>query len=1154
MSAQIFIDKLEASNLLDATVINKLRSKVAKPGKTPPAQSVAKYCLEKGYLTQAQADRLLESMAQELAQTGGADLGVAENASVISAADLVEDDLVEEIVDLQASPDVLAQPMQAVQPVASLDDPFAVPTAAPADPYGGELGSNGNGSGNGSGNGDGNGDSQSDSKKFSGKRKHEQSFESRWIVLGSASLVILLLLGWFFATVILKGNSDEEFREAEELFANESYPASVDAYKDFIKNFKSDPNAKYAHVKFRLAEMKIAATGKDVSNTIEVFETNIEKITLVMADQIDDPPFEDEIRKMIALDTVTSAQKAANAAANESTVEGKESALAKAKDMMRLVNDGKFVPRSERELPSFSSMIEATQATLNNVENSITQEKDTVAAIAEANTKIEAGETYDAFQVYDRLTTKHPSAEADGRVIKLVTAISDKEQSLARKLDSLAENWQDATDAVSAAVVGRVSVPTFTGNPFPDLDENVSAFLVNGSVYGVDIGKGKIIWRHFVGYETSINPVRLENPDRYLICDEKNHRIRLVDPATGDTVWHKTIGEPFLRPTVAGNKIFISMTSGKVARVDSESGELSAIVQLPQKLIVPATSNASGNVLYQVGEHLNLYVLSASLTEINCVQAYYLGHRDGMIRVPPVLHQGILILPVNIDAKTCELKLLTNVKDSMELKVAGESHELKSNMIKSPKVFGNYIATVTVNGDVEVLELDSNDQEFSLASVAKKKLNLPTTQEIFYEAAVGKLWIGTKGIVQYAVVVAKQKIQDEAVADNADFFVGQMKYHEGLLVHVRKRAGSRMVSISGVSPNTLNEVWRLDVGGGLAGAPLVNNESVVAVNSQGDFYRLDDANVASKIVHESIHRASTTQQNLVFSRSVGFPDGGGFIIGPQDRKDSISFVPSNSSLPVSLAELNINNLRITSDPIKFMNGVLIGLNNGEIRLVIPRATNEDAIFVPQAKVGDEFLWQRPCQLSADSFAVANHDGRIFSIKYVPNNGTPYLAQVLEAKAPRKIIGPMVNTGNLLFTLGDGPNGNDLLAIDPANLKIKGSYELGGISTWGPEELAGKALATTSDGTLLAFSTDITTPDWQAKLPHGRATGRPVSWNNKIVITLKDGKVVIVEPDGSSVKTIETGEPFSGQSSLAGNKLYASGADGSICVIDLSLAE
>ena len=1148
MSAQIFIDKLEASNLLDADVINKLRKKVSKPGKVPQAQAVAKYCLEKGLLTQAQADKLLQSVAQDVKQhqaNQAQPLDVVQEATVISAADLVVEEPVaaeaqEEIVDLAANMPT-AQP---IQPVAEIADPFAVP-AGPVgnnDPYGG-----------GTAPADLN-EEPKEEKKFEGKRHQEQSFESKWIILGSASLVILLLLGWFFATVIMKGNSDEVFREAEELFATESYPASVEAYKEFIKNFKGDPNAKYAHVKFRVAEMKIAAAGKDIENTVKVFQGNIEKITLVMADQIDDPPFEDEIKKMIALDTVNSAQKAANAAANMPTVEEKEAELTKAVQMMKLVNDGKFVPRSERELPSFSSMIEATEATLNNVENSIVREKDTVAAMGEVAAKIDEGKTYEAFQIYDGLVTKHPSAEADKRVIEVVEKISKKEKELVRNLDPLAEKFPNVETSIPASIKSRISIPTFTGRPFSDLDGEVAAFRIEGSVYGVDVGKGKIIWRHFVGYETTIDPVWIDRPRRVVLSDQKNNHLKLVEPETGKTVWNVDIGEPFLRPTAVGNKIFVSMNSGKVARIDSETGEVSAMVQLPQRLTVPATSNPSGNVLYQVGEHLNIYVLSVSVSEISCVQAYYSGHRDGTIRVPPLFHQGVVIVPVNVDSNTCELRLLTNIKEKMELKVAGESQELKAIVTKNLQSFGNYIASLTINGNLEVFELDSNDEEFTLASVAKKQLNLPTSQEIFYAAANGKVFIGTKGIVQYAVVVAKQKIQDQAVGDNADFFVGEMVPYEELLVHVRKRAGSRMHSIAGVNPETLTEVWRLDIGGGLAGAPLVNNESVVAVNSQGDFYQLDDASTPQKISHAPIHRASKTQQNLVFSRSIGFSDGSGFIIGPQDRKDSISFIPGNSSLPVSLSEINIENLQVTSDPISFMNGALIGLNNGEVRLVIPRSTADDAVFVPQAEVGEEFYWQRPCRLTADSFAIANYQGRIFTVKFVPNNGKPYLSQVLESKAGRKIVGPLVNTGSTLFTLGDGPNGNDVLAIDPTNLKVKGNFALGGIGTWGPEGLGDLALATQEDGTLLAFRNDIQAPAWTAKLPSGRATGRPIAWNGKIVITLKDGKIAVVEGDGSAVKVVDCQEPISGISSLSGNLLYASGPDGSICVVDLSQVE
>ena len=165
-----------------------------------------------------------------------------------------------------------------------------------------------------------------------------------------------------------------------------------------------------------------------------------------------------------------------------------------------------------------------------------------------------------------------------------------------------------------------------------------------------------------------------------------------------------------------------------------------------------------------------------------------------------------------------------------------------------------------------------------------------------------------------------------------------------------------------------------------------------------------------------------------------------------------------------------------------------------------------------------------------------------------------MAQVIESKASRKIIGPLVNNGSLILTLGDGPNGNDVIAINPANLKIEGSYTLGGIATWGPEAVGNVALATREDGTLLGFGKDINTPDWEVKLPHGRATGLPISWKGNLVITLKDGKIAVVNAEDKSVKIIDTHEPIAGHCSLAGDRLYFSGVDGSIGVVDLSKME
>ena len=186
-------------------------------------------------MTESQAKRLLESVNQEVAAhqaSMGQPLDVVETGpSVLSVGDLVVEEPGEaEVLGANDIVDLAAAPLAAsVQPVAEIADPYGVPTQA--------VGLDSDAVGN-SGSSELDQPAEKKTKtRFHGKKTQEQSFESRWILLGSFLIVFLCLAGWFLFTVLNKGNSDEVFNAAEAKFASESYSASVDEYKDFIKNF-----------------------------------------------------------------------------------------------------------------------------------------------------------------------------------------------------------------------------------------------------------------------------------------------------------------------------------------------------------------------------------------------------------------------------------------------------------------------------------------------------------------------------------------------------------------------------------------------------------------------------------------------------------------------------------------------------------------------------------------------------------------------------------------------------------------------------------------------------------------------------------------------------------------------------------------------------
>ncbi|MFN9344512.1 MAG: hypothetical protein ACK6DB_18255, partial [Planctomycetota bacterium] len=61
MSASQLLDRIEQTGLVDSKTLTRLRKEVDSASKPLKAKAVAKYLVDKGLMTQAQIDRLLET-------------------------------------------------------------------------------------------------------------------------------------------------------------------------------------------------------------------------------------------------------------------------------------------------------------------------------------------------------------------------------------------------------------------------------------------------------------------------------------------------------------------------------------------------------------------------------------------------------------------------------------------------------------------------------------------------------------------------------------------------------------------------------------------------------------------------------------------------------------------------------------------------------------------------------------------------------------------------------------------------------------------------------------------------------------------------------------------------------------------------------------
>ena len=83
--------------------------------------------------------------------------------------------------------------------------------------------------------------------------------------------------------------------------------------------------------------------------------------------------------------------------------------------------------------------------------------------------------------------------------------------------------------------------------------------LLYGSVYGFDIGAGKVLWRRFVGFETQIQPIAFEDTEPLLlISDQRLNQLVCVRPANGSVLWsanYNAFGETEVENTTITNNL-----------------------------------------------------------------------------------------------------------------------------------------------------------------------------------------------------------------------------------------------------------------------------------------------------------------------------------------------------------------------------------------------------------------------------------------------------------------------------------------------------------------------------------------------------------------------------------------------------------------------
>ena len=823
------MDLLEKQGLLDPSIISDLRRQVKESSVKISAEAIAKKLVDAGHLTKFQATSLV----------GQANAGVkpSKKKKRKRSEEVV---LLEDASDGQpdAAPQA-AQPepqaAQGLEPLSGGLEPLSGGGLEPAggglEPMGGGLDSLSDpggltgvedmtGEAKPSGGSALNPNAQQKKKGWFGRKKKASAgykkppprpqnvWDTKLMLVGSAALLLLLVVGAFLFFSLTRGTAQELFNEAEGDYLRESYSQAVEKYNLFLKKFKNDEKVSLANV--RIGMCRIWQNYNDPSAALEV--------AVKILPNIEQEEAFDECQEELASMLPDIARRfALRAESSSKTVIAAEN-IEKAEQTLELVNNSTYVPPELRQ--QIQAQINQVVASLTEVRHVIDRENDLVSAIVAIEDASEQGNMEKVYEERDTLLDKYPGLEANRELREVLLKVSARERTLVKvETSELASSTSERPDGGNQMVMSDTSGGTVDG-----VDQDVVVVRAAGAVFGVNAKDGNLLWRRFVGQGGS-DPVRANQVDvdaNVLINDSQHHDVVCVKPRTGELVWRTPIGEPFLGPRILSDEqVLVTAASGAIFKLNNTTGAVLKKSTAPLPMTTPATVRTRRPVFYQLAEHTNLYVHATADTSrdgvtvnaLECREVFYLGHKAGSVVTSPVMQLGFLFVAENTGPESCDLHVLRVDAEGLRLRKAQPKITIRGRVVVEPVLANRRLVVTTDLGSIYVFDVDPS-AETKPVTDAVEPLTVDRKDALISFPLVDKaqLWIGDNRLTRYNIQVAKSELSRRWVKLPGDVFSGPIQRVGNAVVHARSPGGAAGVTISAVSGDTGDPIWRTTIG------------------------------------------------------------------------------------------------------------------------------------------------------------------------------------------------------------------------------------------------------------------------------------------------------------------------------------------------------
>lgn len=1128
MSPDRLINKLEALGSIDPKIIRKLREQVKSSAKPVKATSILKYLVKKELLSQSDAKAVLRSAAADTPDGNDLMTRVAEPEELL--IDEPEDEV--EVARVEESLSVVVDSILSEEDV-GLDAAPVGKKPVNTDYFHDTAGSAGSSADDHNGN---------ESSALGQFRKNDQKnqWASKWPYIGGVTLVLLTGIVFFLSIWFAGASAEEQYDAAVTSLKNSTFEDAIVKFDEFIKDNPSHKNADLARTYRVQSVMRSKFAAKNWSETIQSGQELL-------------PPLAEEPENKLTKvrDDLGYMLTKALFHESESAVNLKElPAMEKAKGQLdgfwKFIDNPLYLSGATRKGETVSKFIADIENNRSAVTGLINKEKSYSATISKIKTMGEEQQTDEAFRTFIELTREYPDLAARQELRQTMRVISDAEQVLVTPVQ---EKVEVSADDMTAGAGRSIVMASTSGKPVNGLRGESLSALVDGAAYGFDASNGNILWRKFVGLQTTFQPKPFDD-ETVIVSDLLRFRVSRVRTDDGAVVWSADIGERYHPPNFNEQRVVVTTLSGKILLLDGESGEMIGGSQLPQATNAGALLGSRSPVIYQTGSYSNLYAISTST--FDCQDVMYLGHARNSISVPPISWSGYLVIVRN-GGDFADLLVIKPDESGLNLKMAQVINRVTDAPISTPiRNYGRGLFLFADNGDMRVLELNPGS-ETNPVSVRIKKRFETAGQDAYATFQGTKLWAAGRGLRRYKVQRNLGQLKDEEVVEPGDTFLCSPVLLDDKLFHIRRRLGSLMVSASLVDAKSLEPVWRTDFGGEIAGV-IPGGDGVDVVSNQGDVFRVGRASLESGVASSPVF-ASEVIENLSFDNLLK-SDAGDLIAVSGNKNNDLLSLPEGSQRS-RLFKLGLEPGDSVSHPPILIDGKLVvASKRGQIaRIDADSGVVDGTPFLPPVAPGMTVPWM-PLVDIGDNQIIAAHSSIITDSG--PSPSMLYMIS-LEGRAVKKtaelaletpIVSPLqYRDGNAFAVTSDGTADNLVTLSVAQQPAVEAQQKLDDRYVGGPWLVGDLLLLQTDQDELVSYDLRLQRK-WAVKLGNVRLAGPPVLLGQNILVTTNNGMLVALSPnDGSRTASSNLQQPLAKPPVVSGGSLWIPGSDGTIHLID-----